>query len=307
MINKINPSYVVMKGTDYVDSLIAQVADVGEHLIGCRVAKMVKMPAMSQVPLLVRAPATGLQVVEIHANLMRRGLAMVVRGLCNLTANRSFSLLVANWLKKAITLPKNMPISQCIASLDVLWPMAAHSDSVHMTQLWKKLRPGRSTWRDITQWPNKTPPKRNCTGPNKFSSMRGMVNKSRRFQKMMEKYKYIWYGHFEKISVAKQHIIVSTMDAVTFCTAVYRVGSRQPVLEEEEVDRMVITGLAEPATTEWTFPSGFVHTKDKCFRFCVEYRCLNAVKENNSYSIDKLDKWIDSLGEARVFSTLDDN
>jgi len=42
-------------------------------------------------------------------------------------------------------------------------------------------------------------------------------------------------------------------------------------------------------------------------RLCVDYRLLNAVSKRDSYPLPRMDECIDSLGEAKVFSTLDCN
>jgi hypothetical protein len=42
-------------------------------------------------------------------------------------------------------------------------------------------------------------------------------------------------------------------------------------------------------------------------RFCIDYRRLNTVTVRDSYPLPRMDECIDSLGDARVFSTLDCN
>lgn len=51
----------------------------------------------------------------------------------------------------------------------------------------------------------------------------------------------------------------------------------------------------------------FLLKKNSCLRFCVDCRHLNAVLERYSYRIPKINGCIDSLGEARVFSTINAN
>lgn len=48
--------------------------------------------------------------------------------------------------------------------------------------------------------------------------------------KLMEKYKFMWDGHLEKISVAKHCITLNPSSAGLVQTASYRVGPRQRVL-----------------------------------------------------------------------------
>ena len=47
-------------------------------------------------------------------------------------------------------------------------------------------------------------------------------------------------------------------------------------------------------------PDGSVH-------FCIDYRKLNLMTVKDAYPIPRMDECIGSLGDARVFSTLDCN
>lgn len=51
----------------------------------------------------------------------------------------------------------------------------------------------------------------------------------------------------------------------------------------------------------------FVLKKNDSFRFCVDYRRLNAVTERDSYLILRMDEGIDSLGNAKVLLKLEHN
>ena len=46
---------------------------------------------------------------------------------------------------------------------------------------------------------------------------------------------------------------------------------------------------------------------DGSVRFCIDYRKLNLMTVKDPYPIPRMDECIDSLGDARVFSTLDFN
>lgn len=66
-------------------------------------------------------------------------------------------------------------------------------------------------------------------------------------------------------------------------------------------------GVIEPAQSEWASPVVLVTKKDASPRFCVDYRKLNDLTIGDSYPIPRMDDCIDSLGNARVFTTLDCN
>lgn len=82
-------------------------------------------------------------------------------------------------------------------------------------------------------------------------------------------------------------------------------GPRRRALKKKKLDQMVKAAVAEPETTEWASPTVFVHKKDGCIRFCVDYRRLNVVTEKDDYLIARMDKCLDSLSETGVLSNLD--
>jgi len=66
-------------------------------------------------------------------------------------------------------------------------------------------------------------------------------------------------------------------------------------------------GVIEPSTGEWASPVVTVPKPDGSVHFCIEYRKLNLMTVKDAYPIPRMDECIDSLGDARVFSTLDCN
>ena len=48
-----------------------------------------------------------------------------------------------------------------------------------------------------------------------------------------------------------------------------------------------------------------VRKKDGSYRFCVDFRKLNAITERDSFPLPRLDDTFDCLGGAKFFSTLD--
>jgi hypothetical protein len=67
---------------------------------------------------------------------------------------------------------------------------------------------------------------------------------------------------------------------------------------------MLKAEVIEPATSEWASKIVFVAKPDGSTRFCVDYRRLNAVTVRDSYPLPRMDECIDSLGDAKIFTTL---
>lgn len=68
---------------------------------------------------------------------------------------------------------------------------------------------------------------------------------------------------------------------------------------------MLVMDIIGSAQTKWASRMVFVPKKDGMFPFCLEYRKLKAVTIPNPYPISGMDWCIDSLGYAKIFSTLD--
>lgn len=64
-------------------------------------------------------------------------------------------------------------------------------------------------------------------------------------------------------------------------------------------------GVIEESHGPWVSPAVIIKKKDGGLRFCVDYRKLNAVTEKDSYSIPRIDDFLDRLSGNSWFSTLD--
>jgi len=77
--------------------------------------------------------------------------------------------------------------------------------------------------------------------------------------------------------------------------------------EKAEVERMRSMGVIEPSTGEWASPGVMVPKPDGSVGFCIDYRKLNLMKVKDAYPIPRMYECIDSIEDARAFSTLDCN
>jgi len=87
----------------------------------------------------------------------------------------------------------------------------------------------------------------------------------------------------------------------------YRMGPRTRQLVGEQVDKMLNLDVIEHSTSEWASPVVLVPKPDGSTRFCMEYRQLNDKRVRDKYPLPKMDDCLDSLGDARLFSTLNCN
>jgi len=74
--------------------------------------------------------------------------------------------------------------------------------------------------------------------------------------------------------------------------------------EDEILDKMVETGVIEPSNSSWALPVCLVK-KDGTFRFCIDYRRVNAVSKKDAYPIPDIQEALDNLRGSRYFATID--
>lgn len=79
----------------------------------------------------------------------------------------------------------------------------------------------------------------------------------------------------------------------------YRVS---PVVQkqiDEELNEMLRLGIVEPSNSPWASPIVLVKKKDGKYRFCVDFRKLNAVTEKDSYPLPMVADRLDKLRNAK--------
>ena len=85
----------------------------------------------------------------------------------------------------------------------------------------------------------------------------------------------------------------------------HRLGPQKEIEAEKQVQALLKQGLIEPGSGAWSSPVVLVRKKDGSWRFCVDYRRLNAVTQQDAYPLPRIDESLDALTGSRYFSTLD--
>ena len=75
--------------------------------------------------------------------------------------------------------------------------------------------------------------------------------------------------------------------------------------EDEILNDMLSTGVTEPSNSSWASPVCLVKKKDGTFRFCIDYRRVNAVSKKDAHPIPDIQDALDHLRGAKYFATFD--
>ncbi len=68
---------------------------------------------------------------------------------------------------------------------------------------------------------------------------------------------------------------------------------------------MLLSNVIQPSASPWSSLVLLLEKPNGEFRFCVDYRRLNATTKKDTYPLPRIDEALDALGSAAWFSTLD--
>jgi transposase InsO family protein len=85
----------------------------------------------------------------------------------------------------------------------------------------------------------------------------------------------------------------------------HRLGPQKEAEAEKQVSELLKKGMITPASGAWSSPVVLVKKKDDKWRFCIDYRKLNAVTQQDAYPLPRIDESLDALAGSQYFSTLD--
>ena len=102
---------------------------------------------------------------------------------------------------------------------------------------------------------------------------------------------------------------IETGDARPIKRSPYRTPHALKPVVEIHIDDTLERNVIEPSMSPWSSNIVLVQKKSKDgtikYRFCVDYRALNAVTKPDAYPIPNITDTLDSLGHSKIFTVLD--
>jgi len=128
-------------------------------------------------------------------------------------------------------------------------------------------------------------------------------------------------SNFRDLLVTHQHVFARSPTDIGFCdllqhdidtgdSAPIQQPPRRPPLasgtaEDNLINEMLAADVIEPSDSPWASPVCLAKKPDGSYRFCVDYRRVNAVFRKDAYPIPDIQDAFDSLRGATHFVTID--
>ncbi|BET00273.1 multicellular organismal development [Nesidiocoris tenuis] len=98
---------------------------------------------------------------------------------------------------------------------------------------------------------------------------------------------------------------IDTADAQPIKQRYYPVSPAIQKIIYEELDKMLLDEVIEPSNSPWSSPILLVRKPEGKYRFCVDFRRLNAVTKKDAYPLPYISSILDRLREAKFLSSID--
>lgn len=88
-------------------------------------------------------------------------------------------------------------------------------------------------------------------------------------------------------------------------TAPYRAAPKERQIIQQHIHQMLDEGIIRPSESPWASPVVLVPKKTGEWRFCIDFRKLNAVTVKDVYPLPRIDTMLDALQDTKYFTVMD--
>lgn len=241
-----------------------------------RLAQRTRFKPLSETIVWINTDFAGLRQAQSTLRVYRRQGLTMVNGLIDIPVGPPTRVVVANYRRKAVTLPKwtLLGVAEPFEH-DVLTPNGDDpSDPLEVLTI-ADLVPRKTT----TPKQSDPPPSRTEWPPKDQEALKAMAEDDlehlcpalkERVQQMIRKHEVMWTGGALGTIGATQHHIDLVPSAHPARSQPRRARSRQRDIVEKNFKRMKDAKVIRPSTSEWGAPVVIVPKKDQAPRFCID-------------------------------------
>ncbi|KAG1114109.1 hypothetical protein G6F61_010372 [Rhizopus arrhizus] len=255
----------------------------------CTMASSLRLPGQHHAYVDITGPPNSATFVSTSTNMVLDKLVSVATGVVNFNAEGLATIKIANLDKETKLLNKG----QRIANYQYLSPSlrlyySDNKDSINQAQTTGPVTKDTSTKPNIP-W---------NIGQHLSASERAALID------LLEEFPDCFNSKPTSITPLVQHSI-DTGDSRPLSQPPHRASAAENETIDSLLDEMLQQGIIQPSNSPWASPVVLVKKHDGSPRFCVDYRRLNGVTRKDVYPLPRIDDTIHSLGNAKIFSTLD--
>lgn len=146
---------------------------------------------------------------------------------------------------------------------------------------------------------------KNSESLNNFRQVLGHLPEERRAEliALVQEFKCLFSDRPSQTHVISHDIELGDADPIK--QRFYRVSLDKQKKLETEVKYLIDNDLAEPSSSSWASPCILVNKPDGTFRFCPDYRKVNAITKPDSFPLPRIEDCVDRVGGGRFVSKFD--
>jgi hypothetical protein len=132
-------------------------------------------------------------------------------------------------------------------------------------------------------------------------------NKRNQIKQLIMEYESIFEYDNEKngrIDLAK-HKIITPPDAIPITQKRYRETKDKTEFISQEIDKLLRMGKIRESYSPWSSPVTLAGKKSGKYRFCIDYRKLNAITKPDAYPLPRIDELLEKYETSKWFTSLD--